>query len=137
MASHPLLRSRASSPRKRRSRVNPFPSRSAADIGIATTGIAGPVSADGQPVGTVHLAVSTPLGSRVESLQLEGDRDGIRAESAARALRLALDAALSSPGGLGVAVDDDGGALASTGEGVKDKVPDCSYSKLMAPSAPG
>ncbi|WP_454129941.1 CinA family protein [Microbacterium aurum] len=63
-----------------------------ADVGIATTGIAGPVSADGQPVGTVHLAVSTPLGSRVESLQLDGDRDGIRAESAARALRLALDA---------------------------------------------
>ncbi len=63
-----------------------------ADVGIATTGIAGPVSPDGQPVGTVHLAVSTPLGSRVESLVLSGDRAQIRAEAAARALRLALDA---------------------------------------------
>ncbi|GAA1640091.1 CinA family protein [Microbacterium flavum] len=63
-----------------------------ADVGIATTGIAGPVSPDGQPVGTVHLAVSTPLGSRVESLQLDGDRSGIRAEAAARAIRLTLEA---------------------------------------------
>ncbi len=64
----------------------------AADVGIATTGIAGPVSPDGQPVGTVHLAVSTPLGSRVESLVLTGTRDEIRAEATARAIRLAFDA---------------------------------------------
>jgi nicotinamide-nucleotide amidase len=64
----------------------------AADVGIATTGIAGPVSPDGQPVGTVHLAVSTPLGSRVESLVLSGDRDGIRTEATTLALRLAFDA---------------------------------------------
>ena len=64
----------------------------AADVGIATTGIAGPLSPDGQPVGTVHLAVSTPLGSRVESLVLSGDRDEIRAEAAALAVRLAFDA---------------------------------------------
>jgi len=63
-----------------------------ADVGIATTGIAGPVSPDGQPVGTVHVAVSTPLGSRVESVQLDGDRAAIRAEAAALAIRTALDA---------------------------------------------
>lgn len=63
-----------------------------ADVGIATTGIAGPLSPDGQPVGTVHLAVSTPLGSRVESLALGGDRADIRSEAAAHAIRLALDA---------------------------------------------
>ena len=63
-----------------------------ADVGIATTGIAGPVSSDGQPVGTVHIAVSTPLGSRVESLLLEGDRDEIRTAAAARAITLAVDA---------------------------------------------
>ncbi|MCT9821501.1 CinA family protein [Microbacterium sp. W1N] len=63
-----------------------------ADVGVATTGIAGPISPDGQPVGTVHLAVSTPLGSRVESLQLSGTREQIRAEATARAVRLALDA---------------------------------------------
>lgn len=63
-----------------------------ADVGISTTGIAGPVSADGQPVGTVHIAVSTPLGSRVESLALTGDRERIRTQAAAAAIRLALDA---------------------------------------------
>lgn len=63
-----------------------------ADVGIATTGIAGPVSPDGQPVGTVHIAVSTPLGSRVESVLLAGDRAGIRAEATALALRVALEA---------------------------------------------
>ena len=63
-----------------------------ADVGIATTGIAGPVSDDGQPVGTVHVAVSTPLGSRVESLRLTGDRTQIRTEATARAVLLALDA---------------------------------------------
>lgn len=63
-----------------------------ADVGIATTGIAGPVSPDGQPVGTVHIAVSTPLGSRVESVVLGGDRDSIRAEATGLAVRMALDA---------------------------------------------
>ncbi|WP_374940942.1 CinA family protein [Microbacterium sp. zg.Y1084] len=63
-----------------------------ADIGIATTGIAGPDSPDGQPVGTVHIAVSTSLGSRVESLHLEGDREEIRAAAALRAISLALEA---------------------------------------------
>lgn len=63
-----------------------------ADVGISTTGIAGPVSADGQPVGTVHVAVSTPLGSRVESLLLDGDRDAIRTAAAAHAIALAIDA---------------------------------------------
>ena len=61
-------------------------------LAVATTGIAGPVSSDGQPVGTVHIAVSTPLGSRVESLLLKGDRDEIRTAAAARAITLAVDA---------------------------------------------
>ncbi len=62
------------------------------DVGLATTGIAGPVSPDGQPVGTVHIAVATALGSRVESLVLSGDRAQVRAEATERVLRLALDA---------------------------------------------
>lgn len=61
-----------------------------ADVGLATTGIAGPVSPDGQPVGTVHLAVATPLGYRVESFVFAGDRDSIRAQATEAALRLAL-----------------------------------------------
>jgi len=63
-----------------------------ADVGIATTGIAGPDSPDGQPVGTVHIAVSTPLGTRVDSLVLSGDRESIRQEAARIAVRRALAA---------------------------------------------
>ncbi|MFJ6654449.1 CinA family protein [Microbacterium sp. NPDC091313] len=61
-----------------------------AEVGIATTGIAGPDSPDGQPVGTVHIAVSTPLGTRVDTLALSGDREAIRAEAARIAIRRAL-----------------------------------------------
>ena len=64
----------------------------ATDVGIATTGIAGPDSPDGQPVGTVHIAVSTPLGTRVDSLSLSGDRESIRQEAARIAVRRALAA---------------------------------------------
>lgn len=62
------------------------------DLGIATTGIAGPDSPDGQPVGTVHVAVATALGTRVETLGLAGPREAIRAAAARAAIRLALDA---------------------------------------------
>ncbi|WP_345803498.1 CinA family protein [Microbacterium sp. AZCO] len=62
------------------------------DVGISTTGIAGPDSPDGQPVGTVHIGVATPLGTRVDSLELSGTRDEIRAETVRRAVRTALDA---------------------------------------------
>ncbi|WP_460776415.1 CinA family protein [Microbacterium sp. GXF7504] len=63
-----------------------------ADVGVATTGNAGPTSSDGQPVGTVHIAVATALGTRVESLLLEGDRDEIRTQTVRRAVRLLLAA---------------------------------------------
>lgn len=63
-----------------------------ADVGIATTGVAGPDTQDGQPVGTVHIAVSTPLGTRVDSLVISGDRDRIRRETAHLAVRRALAA---------------------------------------------
>lgn len=63
-----------------------------ADVGIATTGIAGPDSPDGQPVGTVHIGVSTPAGTRVVSLQLAGDRTRIRHDAVVQALRAAVDA---------------------------------------------
>ncbi|MFT4306037.1 MAG: CinA family protein [Microbacterium sp.] len=63
-----------------------------AHVGVSTTGIAGPASPDGQPVGTVHIGVSTPLGTRVETLVLSGTRERIREQSVRRALRLVLDA---------------------------------------------
>lgn len=63
-----------------------------ADIGLSTTGVAGPDPQDGRAVGTVHLGFA--LGSQVfsERLALSGDREGIRratvSESLGRALRL-------------------------------------------------
>jgi nicotinamide-nucleotide amidase len=61
-----------------------------ADVGIATTGVAGPDPQDGQPVGTVFLAVTTPDGTCVEQVDLTGDRATIRADAASRAIQLAL-----------------------------------------------
>ncbi|TDN88627.1 CinA family protein [Microbacterium sp. BK668] len=62
------------------------------DVGISTTGIAGPDSPDGQPVGTVHIGIATPLGTRVSSLELRGTREEIRVETVRQAVRTALDA---------------------------------------------
>lgn len=64
----------------------------AAEVGVSTTGIAGPVSPDGQPVGTVHLGVATPDGVRTEKHVFAGSRALIRAQSVRRVLALALDA---------------------------------------------
>ncbi|GAA5149339.1 CinA family protein [Microbacterium pseudoresistens] len=62
-----------------------------ADAGLSTTGIAGPDSPDGQPVGTVHIGVSTPEGSEVRSHVFRGDRASIRSQSVDAALVLLAD----------------------------------------------
>jgi nicotinamide-nucleotide amidase len=73
--------------------------RMAATIGAATTGVAGPDPADGQPVGTVYIAVSAgggPAGdggwgdATVRSLALSGSREEIRRQTVAECLRLIL-----------------------------------------------
>ena len=69
-----------------------------ADWGLATTGVAGPEPQDGQPVGTVFVAVSAPSGrdsdsaggGKVEALRLNGDRAEIRMESVRSVLALLL-----------------------------------------------
>jgi nicotinamide-nucleotide amidase len=69
-----------------------------ADWGIATTGVAGPEPQDGQPVGTVFVAVNGPFGpgsgsaggGKVEGLRLNGDRAEIRMESVRSVLALLL-----------------------------------------------
>lgn len=63
-----------------------------ADAGISTTGIAGPDSPDGQPVGTVHIAVVTPRGTRTASRIFAGGRSEIRRQARDAALALALEA---------------------------------------------
>lgn len=62
-----------------------------ADWGVATTGVAGPEPQDGQPVGTVHLAVAGPNGAHsTAQLQLNGGREAVRAASVSGALSLLL-----------------------------------------------
>jgi nicotinamide-nucleotide amidase len=58
------------------------------DVGLAVTGVAGPAEQDGQPVGTVFVALA--MDSEVESMrmQLPGDRRRIRDFTAISALDL-------------------------------------------------
>ncbi|MDF2507044.1 MAG: damage-inducible protein CinA [Microbacterium sp.] len=63
----------------------------AADVGVSTTGIAGPDSPDGQPVGTVYIGVVTPDASSVKTFHLHGDRDSIRAQTVSEAIRVLLE----------------------------------------------
>ncbi|MFD8913347.1 CinA family protein [Streptomyces sp. NPDC059575] len=69
-----------------------------ADWGIATTGVAGPDPQDGNPVGTVFVAIAGPAeerlasapGGKVEALRLNGSRAEIRRESVRSVLALLL-----------------------------------------------
>ena len=49
-----------------------------ADVGVATTGVAGPDPQGGRPVGTVFVGVSSARGTRAVALELSGDREAIR-----------------------------------------------------------
>lgn len=50
-------------------------------IGVATTGVAGPLEQDGKPVGTVFIAVAGAKGVQVWEEHFSGDRNSIRAKS--------------------------------------------------------
>jgi nicotinamide-nucleotide amidase len=60
--------------------------RLGADVGVATTGVAGPSEQDGEPPGTVWLGLA--VGERVDAvrLRLPGDRDRVRQLSVISAL---------------------------------------------------
>ena len=64
-----------------------------ADWGLAVTGVAGPESQDGHPVGEVHLAVACRVTGEVQHrrLDLAGDRGTIRSQTAHSALQLLAD----------------------------------------------
>ncbi|MDP3969377.1 MAG: CinA family protein [Nocardioides sp.] len=65
-----------------------------ADLGLATTGVAGPVEQEGKPVGRVHVAVATADGVHARELSFAGTRAEIRASTVdavvAWALRLVV-----------------------------------------------
>ncbi|MDG4863038.1 CinA family protein [Streptomyces sp. T-3] len=81
-----------------------------ADWGIATTGVAGPDPQDGQPVGTVFVAVAGPgadsggsggpadgpTGGKVAALRLNGSRSEIRRESVRCVFDLLVDVLLAN-----------------------------------------
>jgi nicotinamide-nucleotide amidase len=58
-----------------------------ADIGVSTTGVAGPSSQGGRPPGTGFLGISSAAGTRVVELALSGSRAEIRAQVVERALK--------------------------------------------------
>jgi nicotinamide-nucleotide amidase len=62
--------------------------RLGAAVGVATTGVAGPDPADGQPVGTVHIAIAAAGQARHETLALTGDRTEIRRSTVDHVLKL-------------------------------------------------
>ncbi|MFF4017072.1 CinA family protein [Streptomyces sp. NPDC001843] len=78
-----------------------------ADWGLATTGVAGPDPQDGQPVGTVFVAVEGPFGTgsgsagggKVAALRLNGNRAEIRMESVRSVLALLLERLASEHSG--------------------------------------
>ncbi|WP_244971368.1 CinA family protein [Paramicrobacterium chengjingii] len=65
-----------------------------ADIGVSTTGVAGPDADGGHPPGTVYIAVDSDHGNAVRALSLSGDRDGVRAASVAAAIDLVVEIVL-------------------------------------------
>jgi len=69
-----------------------------ADLGIATTGVAGPDSLDGQAPGSVWIAVHERARARttVRHLDLPGDRAAVRAAAAQAALDLATSCVIGT-----------------------------------------
>ena len=64
-----------------------------ADLGLATTGVAGPEPQDGQPVGTVFVAVAGQEGVEFEQCRF-GLGDGAPARDRARIQQLSVAATL-------------------------------------------
>lgn len=57
-----------------------------ADVGVATTGVAGPDPQGGRSPGTVFIGLSFGTGSWAVPLHLSGDRATVRAQTVARAV---------------------------------------------------
>lgn len=70
----------------------------AADIGVSTTGVAGPEPQGGKPVGTVYVGLARAESTRVVELSLTGSRESIRRQVVLSVVRelareLGMDAA--------------------------------------------
>jgi nicotinamide-nucleotide amidase len=65
--------------------------RLTADVGLATTGVAGPDPQDGHPPGEVWIAIATVDAVRSVRLELGGDRAAVRRETVEAVIGLALE----------------------------------------------
>jgi nicotinamide-nucleotide amidase len=72
----------------------------AADLGVSTTGVAGPDPQEGKPAGLVYVAVADRQGHEVRELRVDGDRAAVRRATAEAALRLVRDRMGESTGGM-------------------------------------
>ena len=70
----------------------------ATDWAVSTTGVAGPDSQEGKPVGLVYVGLAGPTGTSHRELHLEGDRAEIRAGAVSAAVETVL-AAVKRAGG--------------------------------------
>ena len=62
------------------------------DVAVSATGIAGPTGGTPEtPVGTVFIGVAWAGGVKVDECHFTGDRQSVREQSAAHALRMALE----------------------------------------------
>ncbi|WP_458778972.1 CinA family protein [Arthrobacter sp. D3-16] len=66
-----------------------------ADIGISTTGVAGPEPHDGKPVGTVYIGIATAAGTTGFEYLFTGNRAEIRGQACGAALERLLEALAS------------------------------------------
>jgi nicotinamide-nucleotide amidase len=62
-----------------------------ADLGLATTGVAGPDWQDGRAPGTVYVGIASPRGIRSVALDLDGSRPEVRAAAVGAAVAAALE----------------------------------------------
>ena len=63
-----------------------------ADVAVSVTGLAGPGGDEfGNPVGTVFIGYENSSRSRVYSFVFEGDRESVRSQAVAAALRIILE----------------------------------------------
>ena len=71
------------------------------DWAVSTTGVAGPETQEGQPVGRVYVGVAGPLGTTATELTLDGDRAEIRSAAVRAALTALLGQLTLAPSATG------------------------------------
>jgi nicotinamide-nucleotide amidase len=62
------------------------------DWGVSTTGVAGPTTQEGKPVGLVYVGLAGPTGTSARELHLDGERAEVRAAAVAAAVETLLAA---------------------------------------------